>query len=391
MTASDAYEYDQLFLTRDQLRSLTETLPTPFYLYDEAGIHSSIRRWQRAFAWNEGYRQVFPLGRLPYDGIADVFLEEGCAVSCQNLKELQGAERCGFRGDRIVYAPLWPTEEGMETAMRLGAAISVDHPAAAAACLEYPVKTVSLCFNPGGKFRAGTAVLVRADGEKRGMTEQQILEYGPYLARAGVQYLGLEAHLSSQTTEPGYYAAVASMLYRLAEQLRRLGTPVAFCNLGGGPGLGFLPGLPDADPDAMSEAVRKISDAWKLPLWSEADRILTGPNAVFVTKVLGVKRAHRTFVIVDADIPQFPRMLQGQLHHISLLSSTAAHGRSYCDVVGWRTDTKARFGERRLLPPVQEHDFCILHNAGVDPPGTGCGCYLWKADGAVVELQSLVG
>lgn len=387
MANPDAYEYDELFLPREQLRSLTERLPAPFYLYDETGLRSSIRHWKQAFSRNPGHRQVFPLAKLPFVETAEILREEGCAVSCQTAKELLAAEACGFSGEQIVYAPLWPTTEGMETAQRLHAAVSVDHPSAASLCLEYPVDTVGLSFNPGGKFRAGSSVIVRADAEKRGMTEQQILEWGPYLARAGVQNLGLEAHLSAQTTEPEYFAAVAALLYDLADKLERLGAPVAFCNLGGDPGLGFLPGVPNADPEAMAQAVGRVSKDRPIPLWTEADRILTGPNAIFVMRVLGVKRAYRTFVIVDADAEQFPRMQQAPLHHLSLLSSTASQGRSYCDVVSCRTDTRSRFGERCLLPPVQEGDFCILHDAGVEAPGTGCGVYLWRADGSVTCMH----
>ena len=389
MANPDAYEYDRLFLTREQLRTLTDTLPTPFYLYDEAGLRAGIRRWERAFSWNAGYRQVLPLDKLPFDGTAALLRETGCAVSCQDLRELRSAARWGFTGEAVVYAPLWPAADAMEAAQELGAAISVDHPAAASLCLEYPAETVSLCFNPGGKFRAGTSTVIRADGEKRGMTEQQILEWGPYLVRAGVKRLGLEAHLSVQTTEPEYYAAVASLLYGLADKLERLGTSVAFCNLGGGPGLGFLPGLPDADPEAMAEAVRQVSEGREMPLRTEAYRTISGLNAILIMKVLGVKRAYRSFVVVDADAAQFPRILRAAHHHISLLSSDASQGRSYCDVVGCRSDTRARFGERRLLPPVQEHDFCILHDAGVEPPGIGCGAYLWHENGTVTALRGL--
>ena len=391
MANPEVYEYDELFLTREQLRTLTDRLPAPFYLYDEAGIRSSIRRWQAAFSWNPGYRQVFPLGKLPFRETAALLREEGCAVSCQNLGELRQAGQWGFTGEQVIYAPFWPTAEGMETAGAVRAAVSADHPAAAALCLEYPVETVSLCFNPGGKFRAGQTVTVRADGEKRGMTRQQILEWGPYLVRAGVKHLSLEVQFSVQTTEPAYYAAVAALLYELAGELERLGAPVSFCNLGGGPGLGFLPGLPDADPEAMAEEVRKVSAGREMPLRTEACRTISGPNAILVMPVLGVIRAHRTFVIVGADAAQFPRVLQAPHHHISLLSSTAVQGRSYCDVVGCGTGTRARFGERRLLPPVQDHDFCILHDAGIDPPGTGCGCYLWHTDGTVTALRGSDG
>ena len=389
MAGSEAYECDQLFLSRPQLRALTEVLPTPFYLYDEDGIRRSIRRWQAAFSWNAGYRQVFPLSRLPLDGIAAIFREEGCAVSCQDLRELRAAERWGFSGERVVYAPLWATAAGMEKAQRMGAAVSVDNPVAAGLVLEYPAETVSLCFNPGGKFRAGAGLTIRADGEKRGMTEQQILGWGPSLLRSGVRRLGLEAHLAVQTTEPGYYAAVAARLYALSDRFRRLGAPGSFCCLGGGPGLGFLPGLSDADPETVVSAAAAVSAGREEALWTALDRILTGPNAILVMRVLAVKHAHRTFAIVDADVPQFPRLLQGPLHHLSLLSSDATQGRAFCDVVGCRTDSRYRFGERRLLPPVEEGECCIVHDAGVDPPGAGCGCYLWRSDGTAVPLRGM--
>ena len=389
MTRPASYAFDQLFLTREQLRALTEQLPTPFYLYDEAGLRASIGRWRQAFSWNAGYRTVLPLCKLPFAAAAAILREEGCAVSCQDLQELQAAARWGFPGGRIVYAPMWPDAACMRLAQNLGAAVAVDHPAAASMCLEYPVETVSLCCNPGGKFRVGASTVLRADSIKRGMTQRQILEWAPVLVRSGVKRLGLEAHLAAQTTDSGYYAAVAETLYALTAELRRLWAPVSFCNLGGGPGLGFLAGMPDADPEAMSEAVRQVSADREMDLCAEQDRMICGPNAILVMRVLGVKQAHRRFVIVDADAAQFPRMLQKSSHHISLLSSDATHDRSYCDVVGCRTDCRASFAERKMLPPVQERDCCILHDAGVDPPGTGCGAYLWRSDGTVVALGGL--
>ena len=50
---------DELFVSEDHLEDLARTLPTPFYLYDEAGIRQAARRYRAAFRWNAGYRQ-FP-------------------------------------------------------------------------------------------------------------------------------------------------------------------------------------------------------------------------------------------------------------------------------------------------------------------------------------------
>ena len=44
------------FVTREQLESLTQEFPTPFHLYDEAGIRETARALHQAFAWNEGFK-----------------------------------------------------------------------------------------------------------------------------------------------------------------------------------------------------------------------------------------------------------------------------------------------------------------------------------------------
>ena len=44
------------FVTLQQLQEITKTYPTPFYLYDEAGIRQNVRALRAAFSWNPGFR-----------------------------------------------------------------------------------------------------------------------------------------------------------------------------------------------------------------------------------------------------------------------------------------------------------------------------------------------
>ena len=52
------------FVTHEQLESLTQEFPTPFHLYDEAGIRETARALHQAFAWNEDLRNTLPSRRL---------------------------------------------------------------------------------------------------------------------------------------------------------------------------------------------------------------------------------------------------------------------------------------------------------------------------------------
>jgi len=47
------------FVAKDQLEAIAAQYPTPFHIYDEAGIRENARRLKAAFAWNPGFREYF--------------------------------------------------------------------------------------------------------------------------------------------------------------------------------------------------------------------------------------------------------------------------------------------------------------------------------------------
>lgn len=47
------------FITLEKVREIIHQIPTPFHLYDEAGIRANARALKAAFAWNKGFREYF--------------------------------------------------------------------------------------------------------------------------------------------------------------------------------------------------------------------------------------------------------------------------------------------------------------------------------------------
>lgn len=45
------------FLTLEKAKEIIEEIPTPFHIYDEAGIRANARALKKAFSWNKGYRE----------------------------------------------------------------------------------------------------------------------------------------------------------------------------------------------------------------------------------------------------------------------------------------------------------------------------------------------
>ena len=44
------------FLTEAMAQQIIEDVPTPFHVYDEKGIRENVRRINKAFSWNKGFK-----------------------------------------------------------------------------------------------------------------------------------------------------------------------------------------------------------------------------------------------------------------------------------------------------------------------------------------------
>ena len=53
------------FVTLEKIQEITKTIPTPFHIYDEAGIRANARALREAFAWNKGFKEYFAVKATP--------------------------------------------------------------------------------------------------------------------------------------------------------------------------------------------------------------------------------------------------------------------------------------------------------------------------------------
>ena len=92
------------FLTEAMAQQIIEDVPTPFHVYDEKGIRENVRRINKAFSWNKGFKEYFAVKALPNPVILQILKEEGCGVDCSSLTELMLSEACGFTGHDIMFS-----------------------------------------------------------------------------------------------------------------------------------------------------------------------------------------------------------------------------------------------------------------------------------------------
>ena len=398
----ELYQFDETFLPQETLKEIADSLPTPFYLYDEHGIRKQVQRFFQAFHWVPEYRQFFPVSLAPLPGLLKILREEGSGVCCSSLAELLMAERCGFSGVQILYTPFFPDAQACEKMRDLKAGLVLDNMASADFVLlnGYLPDRVSLRYHPS-EYSPGSHTRVNLSRMLLGMPKNELLNLAKVLQDAGVQQLGLSIQLTKQCSDRKLYATAADLLLNLAKELRQIGVEVSFCDLGGGIGLGFLPEERDLDPVDVSSSLEAYLDEkvpeWfrKMALWSSAGRSITGASGIFVARVLATKQAVRGLMIVDASVTQFPRVLRGSYHHVSVVGKLDTQGRSMYDIVGCVPDQFDRFADRRILPRVTAGDYCVFHHAGFDSGAMQssyggrpvCGEYLYCRDGTIQTLR----
>ncbi|MBO5656748.1 MAG: diaminopimelate decarboxylase, partial [Agathobacter sp.] len=92
------------FVTKEQIEEIVKTYPTPFHLYDEAGIRKNAKAVQEAFAWNPGFREYFAVKATPNPFLLNILKEYGCGCDCSSQTELMLAKACGFTGEEIMFS-----------------------------------------------------------------------------------------------------------------------------------------------------------------------------------------------------------------------------------------------------------------------------------------------
>ena len=223
------------FVTLAQARAIAAEIPTPFHLYDEAGIRENARKVNAAFSWNKGFKEYFAVKATPNPYILKILQEEGCGVDCSSYTELLMGEACGFTGSEIMFSSNETPACEFELAAKLGATINLDdftHIDFLKDTIGYIPETISCRYNPGGTFqlsssKEGFQVMDNPGDAKYGFTTAQLYEGFKKLKAMGAKHFGIHAFLASNTISNDYYPALAGILFKLAVEENLMGNLVA--------------------------------------------------------------------------------------------------------------------------------------------------------------------
>lgn len=346
--------------------------PTPFHLYDEAGIRKNARALNEAFAWCGDFQEYFAVKALPNPAILRILKEEGCGVDCSSETELTLADACGFSGRDVMFSANAMPDEEFDHARAMGAYINLDdisHIDILARHGGIP-ETVCCRYNPGGDFKIDNAIMGNPGESKYGFTYPQLQEGLKRLKALGVRRFGLHAFLSSNTVDNGYYPTLAKILFTCGRDLaEETGLTLAFINLSGGVGIPYLPEQEKTDIRLVGEGVRKAYEAifpqGGVAIKTELGRWMTGPMGWLVTRATHHKDTYRHYIGVDACAVNLMRpAMYGAYHHITVCGKRDWPCDHVYDVTGSLCENNDKFAINRALPRIDEGDLLVIHDTG---------------------------
>ena len=363
------------FLTLDKAMEITAQIPTPFHIYDEAGIRANARALKKAFSWNKGFREFFAVKATPNPYIIRILSEEGCGCDCATYTELLLAEAVGITGHDVMFSSNVTPKKDMQKAREMGAYINLDdatHVDFLAALGPVP-ETVCLRYNPGGSFSLGNTIMDMPRDAKYGMTEDQMAGAINRLMKLGTKHFGIHAFLASNTTTNEYYPELAGQLFRLAVRLRNAtGADFRFINLSGGIGVDYRPEQPCCNIQTIGDGVRTRYEQIMTPagmgdvaIFTELGRFMLAPYGHLVSTVLHQKHIYREYVGLDACAADLMRpAMYGAYHHITVLGKEDAILDHVYDVIGGLCENNDKFAVERSLPQINVGDIVVIHDTG---------------------------
>ncbi|NJD17911.1 MAG: diaminopimelate decarboxylase [Gemmatimonadetes bacterium] len=353
------------------LGDLAERFGTPLYVYDIRRIEARVRRFHSAFAGVEHLLaySVKANGNL---SILRRLGALGCGADITSAGELLRARRAGIPPHMTVFAGVGKTAGEMREALSAGIYAFIVESSGELERLDGVAAEMgvsapfALRVNPD--VRSPTPHEYTATGHAEtqfGVPFREATELYRWAAnRTHLRARGIAVHIGSQIIETEPYLRALDRVLGLAGELNAGGQHLEFLDMGGGFGIPYEEG-PELDVEALAaQVVPRVRDAG-LRLVLEPGRSVVGDAGVLLTRVQYVKRAGKTFVIVDGGMTEMIRPSHyGGYHAIERVDARVARPSETVDVVGPICETGDFLALDRGLDVPEPGELLVVRTSG---------------------------
>ncbi|MFQ3579654.1 MAG: diaminopimelate decarboxylase, partial [Bacteroidales bacterium] len=346
--------------SKEFIENITEAFPTPFHIYDEKALIENAEALQKAFSWNNGFKEYFAVKATPNPFIMKLLHKQGFGMDCSSLAELELCEKCGIRGEEIIFTSNNTASYEFVRAKELGAIINLDD----ISHIEFLEKHAGLpelicCrYNPG-PLKEGNDIIGNPEEAKYGFTEAQLIDGYKILKSKGVKRFGLHTMIVSNELNVEYFFDTARLMFTLALKIQKeVGIEIEFINLGGGIGIPYKPEQKAIDLETFGKGIEKVynellkaNGCGDVKICLESGRAITGPYGYLISRVQHIKQTYKTYVGLDASMHNLMRPgMYGAYHHITVLGKENEACTHKYDVTGSLCENNDKFAIDRMLP-----------------------------------------
>ncbi|HEX5456010.1 MAG TPA: diaminopimelate decarboxylase [Candidatus Saccharimonadales bacterium] len=400
----------ELPFDENKLREIASKYPTPFHLYDEAGIRKTAKALNGCFDWSDNYINYFAVKATPNPYIMQILKEEGMGADASSLPELLLAEAAGLSGEQIMFTSNNTPPEEYKKAYGLGAVINLDDINQIDVLQKsldgkFP-EFISFRYNPGpDRVTDEKNVIGNPEDAKYGVTTTQLPEAYDKARSLGAKRFGLHTMVVSNERNEEGHLQTAEMLFNMAVKLKNeKDIKIEMINFGGGLGIPMRPEEQPIDLDKLKAGVRQKYEQIiakngldPIRLVTENGRYVTGPNGYLVTTVRSLKHTYHDYAGVDATMADMMRVgMYGAYHHISVPGKEDGP-RKPQRVTGSLCENNDTFTgkEDRLLPELEPGDLVVIHDTGAHGHAMGFNYngklrhaeLLLREDGSIQQIR----
>jgi diaminopimelate decarboxylase len=230
----------------DQIRQLSASNPTPFYVYDEAGIRQTARELKLALSGLKDYRNFFAIKSLPNPEIMKVLADEGMGFDASSMAELELCVQVGAKPGDIMFTSNDTPKEDYVRALELGALINLDDISEIdffdANKLDLP-EVISFRYNPGsGRANSGNDIIGQPEEAKYGLTREQMIKAYEICQKRGSTRFALHTMIVSNELMRDAHLETMRTVFDLAVEVnQKLGIDFEYIDIGGGYGIPYKP------------------------------------------------------------------------------------------------------------------------------------------------------
>ena len=369
-----AYRDGVLHAEAVNLKSLAQTVGTPFYCYSTATHERHYRVFAGAFA-DVPSLVCYAVKANSNQAVIATLAKLGAGADVVSGGELKRARAAGVPADKIMFSGIGKT--AAELAMALDEnilCVNVESEPelellSAIAAGKGRIANVSVRVNPDIDAKTHAKIATGKSENKFGIPISHARDIYAKAARLpGIRVVGVDMHIGSQIVELSPFDDAFALLSDFVRELRAEGHTISHVDLGGGLGIPYREDNdPPPDPSAYAAVVKRATRGLDCKLIFEPGRLIVGNAGILVTRVLYLKRGEaKSFAIVDAAMNDLIRPTLYEAFHEILPVAEPSPGsrRIIADVVGPVCESGDFLALSRDMPEPGPGDLLAVMTAG---------------------------